>query len=82
MISYVFTQGMHPRLIAEGFDLGKKKALEVLDELKMPGVPDRDTLINVSRTSLRTKLHQDLADSITEVSLVVDCTMNTNNIYV
>ena len=61
-------KGLHPRLIAEGFDMAKKRALEVLDELKTPGVPDRDTLVNVARTSLRTKLHQDLADSVTEVS--------------
>jgi len=60
-ISYLFgiAQGLHPRLIAEGFDLAKAKALEE--------VPDRDTLINVARTSLRTKLHQDLADAVTEV---------------
>jgi len=60
------SEGLHPRLIAEGFDMAKKRALEVLDELKTPGVPDRDTLVNVARTSLRTKLHQDLADSVTE----------------
>ena len=28
---------------------------------------DRDTLINVARTSLRTKLHSELADLLTEV---------------
>ncbi|XP_067935096.1 T-complex protein 1 subunit zeta-like [Watersipora subatra] len=60
------SEGLHPRLIAEGFDLAKKRALEVLDELKIPGVPDKDTLINVARTSLRTKLHHDLADAVTE----------------
>lgn len=68
-IVYLF-QGLHPRLIAEGFDMAKTKALEILDDLKLPGAPDRDTLINVARTSLRTKLHQDLADSVTEVGLV------------
>lgn len=47
--------------------MAKKRALEVLDELKSPGVPDRDVLINVARTSLRTKLHHDLADAVTEV---------------
>jgi len=61
---------MHPRLIAEGFDLAKAKALEVLDELKTGGKPDRDTLVQVARTSLRTKLQGDLADSITEVKTV------------
>ena len=28
---------------------------------------DRDTLINVAKTSLRTKLHTELADLLTEV---------------
>lgn len=41
----------------------------MLDELKMPGVPDRDTLISVAQTSLRTKLHHDLADTVTEVHI-------------
>lgn len=68
-ISYLFgiAQGLHPRLIAEGFDLAKAKALEVLNNMMINQVPDRDTLINVARTSLRTKLHQDLADAVTEV---------------
>lgn len=60
-------QGLHPRLVAEGFDLAKKRALEVLDDVMISGGTDRDTLINVARTSLRTKLHEDLADAVTEV---------------
>lgn len=60
--------------------MAKKRALEVLDELKTPGVPDRDTLVNVARTSLRTKLHQDLADSITEVRTIVT-TCNTVTVH-
>ncbi|KAF6028449.1 CCT6A [Bugula neritina] len=60
------SEGLHPRLIAEGFDLAKAKALEVLNNMMINQVPDRDTLINVARTSLRTKLHQDLADAVTE----------------
>ena len=49
--------------------MAKKRALEVLDELKTPGVPDRDTLVNVDLTSLRTKLHHDLAVEVSEVRL-------------
>ncbi|XP_064620672.1 T-complex protein 1 subunit zeta-like [Lineus longissimus] len=60
------SEGLHPRLITEGFDAAKKKALEVLDEVKITAAVDRDMLISVARTSLRTKLHQELADKLTE----------------
>ena len=33
---------------------------------------DRDTLVNVARTSLRTKLHPELADLLTEVRTGID----------
>ncbi|XP_064612237.1 T-complex protein 1 subunit zeta-like [Liolophura sinensis] len=59
-------EGLHPRLIAEGFELARNKALEVLDEVKIAREMDRDTLINVARTSLRTKVHAELADLLTE----------------
>lgn len=41
--------------------------LKVLEEIKVSKKMDRDTLINVARTSLRTKLHPELADLLTEV---------------
>ena len=41
--------------------------LKVLEEIKVQKKMDRDTLINVARTSLRTKLHPELADLLTEV---------------
>lgn len=59
-------QGVHPRLIADGFELAKDEALKVLDEMKIKGT-SREVLIQVARTSLRTKLDQALADHITEV---------------
>lgn len=59
-------EGLHPRLITEGFELARNKALEVLEEVKVKREIDRDTLIQVARTSLRTKVHQELADLLTE----------------
>ena len=29
-------EGLHPRIVTEGFDLAKVKALEVLDQIKIP----------------------------------------------
>ncbi|KAL3858481.1 hypothetical protein ACJMK2_013070 [Sinanodonta woodiana] len=60
------SEGLHPRLITEGFDLAKVKALEVLEQIKIKREIDRGTLIEVARTSLRTKVHQELADLLTE----------------
>lgn len=64
-------QGLHPRVIAEGFEAAKEKALEVLEEVKVVKEMDRETLISVARTSLRTKVHRELADLLTEVRNVV-----------
>lgn len=59
---------MHPRIVAEGFEIAKEKALEVLEQVKVTKEMDRETLIDVARTSLRTKVHTELADILTEVS--------------
>lgn len=67
------SEGLHPRLATEGFDMAKKRALEVLDEVKVKCKMDRDTLISVARTSLRTKTPKELADHLTEI--VVDAVL-------
>ncbi|XP_029637841.1 T-complex protein 1 subunit zeta [Octopus sinensis] len=60
------SEGLHPRHITEGFNLAKKKALEVLEEVKVVKEIDRSTLIEVARTSLFTKLHHKLAANLAE----------------
>ncbi|CAB3995877.1 T-complex 1 subunit zeta-like [Paramuricea clavata] len=67
------SEGLHPRIVTEGFDLAKVKALEVLEEIKVKREMDRDTLINVAKTSLRTKVHSKLADVLTEA--IVDAVL-------
>ena len=57
-------------MITEGFELARNKALEVLEDVKIKREVDRDTLIQVARTSLRTKVHQELADLLTEVGRI------------
>lgn len=61
------SEGLHQRLIADGFDLARDEAIRVLDTLKQTKDMDRDTLITVTRTSLRTKLSSALTDILTEV---------------
>jgi len=60
------SEGLHPRVVTEGFDLAKKEALKFLEQFKTTKKIDRDLLVQVARTSLRTKVHRELADSLTE----------------
>lgn len=61
------SEGLHPRIIAEGFDQARKKAIEVLDKIKLPAKVDKEGLTGVARTALRTKLHAALADQLSDV---------------
>lgn len=69
------TEGLHPRVICEGFDKAKEKALQVLDEMKitLTEAERKEVLNAVSRTSLGTKVHPSMADMMT--SIVVDAVL-------
>ncbi|XP_039076544.1 T-complex protein 1 subunit zeta-2 isoform X4 [Hyaena hyaena] len=64
------SEGLHPRIIADGFEAAKIKALEVLEEVKINKEMKREILLDVAKTSLQTKVHAELADVLTEA--VVD----------
>lgn len=61
------SEGLHPRMVTEGFELAKVKTLQVLDSMKIPIEPTKEELMNVARTSLRTKVHPKIADKLTEI---------------
>merc|ERR1740138_873379 len=64
------SEGLHPRLIAEGFDLARDETIKFLDSFKVPmEVPltDRERLVCVAKTALRTKIVPGLADPMAEV---------------
>lgn len=66
------SEGLHPRVITEGFELAKNQALEVLNKMRIEisgSSPSelRETLINVARTSLATKIHQDCVSQLAEI---------------
>jgi len=69
------TEGLHPRVVTEGFDLSKNKALEVLDGMKIPLVEEnkKEVLAAVAKTSLGTKVHPAQAESLTDI--VVDAVL-------
>ena len=60
-------EGLHPRIVTEGFEKAKDKALAVLDTMKIPIEINKQSLMDVANTSLKTKVHPTLADLLTEV---------------
>ncbi|XP_001606486.2 T-complex protein 1 subunit zeta [Nasonia vitripennis] len=61
------SEGLHPRMVTEGFDLAKNKTLELLDKIRVPIEPTKDALLDVARTALKTKIHPALAEKLTEI---------------
>lgn len=60
--------GIHPANIVEGIETAKKESLEFLETMKYtPKEMDREFLLNVARTSLKTKLNENLAEQLTEI---------------
>ncbi|KAJ1815400.1 T-complex protein 1 subunit zeta [Coemansia sp. RSA 2598] len=71
--SVYIEEGLHPRVITDGFDAAKREALKFLDEFRVQMEMDREVLCSVARTALRTKLQAELADQMTEA--VVDAVL-------
>jgi len=73
-------EGLHPRLIAEGFDLAREETLKFLDGFKVTiedPFNEREKLVCVARTSLRTKIAPAIADPMAEVVVdAVKCIKN------
>lgn len=60
--------GIHPATIVDGLEAAKKESLKFLESSKYtPEKIDREFLLNVARTSLRTKVPTDLANQLTEI---------------
>jgi len=72
------SEGVHPRVLCDGFDLAKTASVKFLDSFRaLEGKVDRELLNCVSRTALRTKLHEELADYIGDVCVdAVLCIQN------
>ena len=63
------TEGLHPRIVTEGFEIAKKIALETLESFKINLTDDekRELLTKISSTSLLTKVHPSIAHKLTEI---------------
>merc|ERR1712223_2376548 len=63
------SEGLHPRIVTEGFEMAKDKALEVLESVKIP-LADGDkaeVLQAIAQTSLGTKVHPVMAEQLTPI---------------
>ncbi|KAF7191476.1 T-complex protein 1 subunit zeta [Pseudocercospora fuligena] len=58
-------EGLHPRVITDGYEVAKNETLRFLDEFKLAREVDRELLLNVARTSLSTKINKTLAEQLT-----------------
>ncbi|KAL4810075.1 chaperonin Cpn60/TCP-1 family [Aspergillus unguis] len=59
------SEGLHPRVITDGYEIAKNEALKFLEQFKIERAIDRELLLSVARTSLSTKLNSALAEKLT-----------------
>jgi len=74
-------EGLHPRVIADGYDAARDHVMDLLDQWKInidgTDGPNRELLEAVARTALRTKLQTSIADVMT--ASIVDAVMTIDN---
>ncbi|RLV91957.1 T-complex protein 1 subunit zeta [Spathaspora sp. JA1] len=62
------SEGVHPRIIVDGFELAREYSLKYLDQFKqVPDDFDREFLLQIARSSLATKVPNELADVLTPI---------------
>ncbi len=61
-------EGVHPRIITEGFEIAKNRALEILEEFKEKKIKIDSTLLRkVAQTSLSTKVQKEWTQLLTPI---------------
>ena len=63
------SEGLHPRLIAEGYEIARDMTIDFLENFKVAhpnAFHDREFLTNVARTALRSKLSREIADKMSD----------------
>jgi len=70
----LLSKDVHSSVIIEGYQAASEKALEVLDEIsKKVTADDKETLINIAKTSMESKLISEDSDSLSKT--VVDAVL-------
>ena len=59
------SEGLHPRVITDGYETAKEETLKFLEEFKIEKEPERELLLSVAKTSLSTKVDTSLAERLT-----------------
>ncbi|KAK5779675.1 chaperonin-containing T-complex subunit CCT6 PWA37_000877 [Arxiozyma heterogenica] len=77
--AYRFIQeGVHPRIITDGFEIARRETLKFLDDFKIEkpvtDTIDREFLLQVARSSLGTKVNPELTEVLTPI--VTDAVLN------
>jgi T-complex protein 1 subunit zeta len=61
-------EGVHPRILVDGIEIGKKETLKFLEQFKIPKPEvSKELLLEVARASLMTKVHPNIANPLTEI---------------
>ena len=60
-------EGLHPRIIVDGFDIAKAELTKWIETAKIPVKLDRELLVSLARCSLLTKIHPKIALSLSEI---------------
>lgn len=63
----LLVEGLHPRVIVDGFDCAKDELMIWMEKEKDDISPDRDLLVSVARCSLLTKLQEKMATDLAEI---------------
>lgn len=74
-------EGVHPRVLTDGFDIARRETLRYLDEYKVAKDDekdvDREFLLQVARSSLATKVGAELTEVLTPI--ITDAVLNVWN---
>ena len=74
------SEGIHPSHIVDGIEIARKSSVDYLNSSKYkPEKIDREFLLNVARTSLKTKLTPELANQMTEIIVDAVLTVKRDN---
>lgn len=61
------SEGLHPRVITDGFDIARNETLKFLNSFKQEVEIDRELLLAVARSSLTTKVNNKLSEILTPI---------------
>lgn len=71
------SEGVHPRIITDGFEIARRETLKFLDGYKISKELDRELLSQVARSSLSTKVPHEVSETL--VPIVTDAVLSVKD---